>query len=108
MSGGELGMRISTAILAVILAASTPALAQSNVERALQNYRGMLAGKTQLYNLSPQERADVLELDRKLRSYQPIRKSETREQCKERLASASPTGLEEALLDLKCSQRPAG
>ena len=101
-------MRISKATLAVLLTVSAPAFAQSNVERALQSYKGMLTCQTHLYDLSPQELAAVLELDRKLRFYEPIRKSETIGQCKERLASASPTGLEEALLDLKCSQRPAG
>jgi len=32
---------------------------------------------------------------------------ETREECEERLGSQSPSHLEQALLDLKCSQRPS-
>ena len=101
-------MRLAAVALMVQLAVASPALGQADVDRAVHNYQLLLARQKQFYQLTPQERADVLELDRKLRSGETIRAKETKEQCIERLGSENPTHLEQALLDLKCSQRPAG
>ena len=78
------------------------------LDGALQNYRAVVAGQRQLSDLTPRERADLMELDRWLHSRDAIRPSETEDQCTERLSSKSPTDLEGALVDLKCSQRPVG
>lgn len=94
------------ALLSLPVLMSAPAVAQADLGRTLYNYQQMLAGRKQLHDLSPAERAALLELDRWLR-HEGIGPSETKEQCKERLRSGAPTKLEEALLDLKCSQRPS-
>jgi len=86
--------------------ASTPAFDPVRLQRALANYRAMLAGQKQLGDLNTPDRLDLLELERWLGSPGGIVPSETKQQCKERLGSKSPTQLEDALLDLKCSQRP--
>lgn len=96
---------IIMAALALNIAA-TPAVDPVRLQRALANYRAMLAGQKQLGDLSTPDRLDVLDLERWLRSPGGIVPSETKQQCKERLGSKSPTQLEEALLDLKCSQTP--
>ena len=86
--------------------AAAPAVGTSDLERALRNYRSMLAGQKQFWDLSAPERREVLELERWLGSHEGIAPSETKQQCEARLGSKSPTQLEGALLDLKCSQRP--
>ena len=95
-------------LLSLQVLMSSAATAQADLNRTLYNYQQMLAGQKQLHELSPAERAAILELDRWLRDHQGIGPSETKEECKDRLQSAAPTQLEQALLDLKCSQRPAG
>jgi hypothetical protein len=95
------------AALALNIASGAPPLRGTDLDRALRNYKAMLAGQKQLVDLPPRERRDVIELDRWLRSRDGIVPSETKEQCEERLASPSPSQLEEALLDLKCSGRPS-
>jgi hypothetical protein len=97
---------IIMAALALNFFAATPSFDALRFQRALANYRAMLAGQRELGELSTPDRVDVLELERWLGSRGGIVPSETKEQCKERLGSKSPTQLEEALLDLKCSQRP--
>jgi len=97
-----------TAALALNLVSVGPPFSGSELDRALRNYRALLAGQKQLTDFSLRDRRDVIELDQWLRSHEGIVPSETKEQCKERLASTSPSALEEALLDLKCSQRPSG
>ena len=98
--------------LAILLALAmqaliVPGLSGAAANRALANYRLMLAGQKQLSDFSGRERLELLELDRWLRSHEGIRQSETRQECMQRLASGKPTNLEAALLDLKCSQRPS-
>ncbi len=88
-------------------AAGGPTLRGVDVDTALRNYEAVLAGQKQLTDLTPKQRFDVIELDRWLRSQQGMPGPETKQQCKERLASETPTPLGEALLDLKCSQRPS-
>ena len=95
------------AALAWSATAAGPPLSGVDAQIALRNYEALLAGQVQLGNLSPKQRLDVIELDRWLRSQDGPAGPETKQQCKERLASRTPTRLEEALLDLKCSQRPA-
>lgn len=96
-----------TAAVAANVFASNPSFNSNQFERALQNYQAVLAGRKQLGDLNGPERRDVMELDRLLHSRKGIVPSETREQCMKRLGSDSASRLEKALLDLKCSQRPA-
>lgn len=98
---------LMTAALALDILSASPPLSGTDLDRALRNYRAILAGQTQLFNLTLRDRRDVIELDRWLRSQGRISPSETKEECKANLASESPSSLEEALLDLKCSQRPS-
>jgi hypothetical protein len=91
--------------LAANLAAG-PALTGPQMDRALRNYQAVLQGREQLVDLPLPERSEVIELDRWLRSREGIVPSETQRECKARIASGTPSQLEEALLDLKCSQRP--
>ena len=97
---------IIMAALALNFFAATPAFDPVRLQRALANYRALLAGQKQLGDLNTPDRLDLLDLERWLGSQGGIVPSETKQQCKERLGSKSPTQLEEALLDLKCSQRP--
>ena len=76
------------------------------VDQALSDYRAVVSGGLPLSDLPRRRRENVIELERLLNSTSGIGPSETQEECKTRLASASPSHLEEALLDLKCSQRP--
>ena len=99
---------IMITIIAVQSLVATAEPTRPRLDGALQNYRAMVAGQRQLRDLTPQERVDLLELDRWLHSHDAIRSSETEDECKARLSSKSPTALEGALLDLKCSQRPGG
>jgi hypothetical protein len=95
-----------TALALEILSAGPP-LSSPELQLAIRNYRAILAGQKQLVDLPLGQRRDVIELDQWLRSQRHgIVPSETKAQCKARLGSPSPTALEDALLDLKCSQRP--
>ena len=97
--------------LGMELLIATPAPPQPATERAISNYGLVLAGRRQLSELSLQERLELIELDRQLRAPQRALPSETRQECKDRLTSDTPSSLEGALVDLKCSQRsskPAG
>ena len=91
--------------LAVQLLAASPALPNPALGRAIVVYRQVLAGQRQVSDLTPQDRLALAALQRELRSEEGMTGAETREQCFERLGSKSPTALEKALLDLKCSQR---
>jgi hypothetical protein len=101
-------MLLMTAALALNLFGANPALAEAEFDHVVRDYRGILAGRIQLDHLPPQERLEIMQLADWDRSYQGIRPSETTQQCKKRLASPSASRLEEAVPDLKCSQRPAG
>ena len=97
---------IMTAALAFGAAAASPTPTGAGLSRAVHNYAAMLAGQRQLSDLSPRERLDVIELDRWLRSHDGKLPGQTKEQCRKELGSVTPTPLGDALLDLKCSQRP--
>lgn len=82
----------------------SPAWAQ--LDRARQNYLDLLSGRKQPHELSPQELHEVREFDAAVRAH-PNQRPNTRAECRERNASPRPiTPLEDAVLDLKCSQRP--
>ncbi len=93
--------------LGMELLIATPAPPQPATERAISNYGLVLTGRRQLSELSLQERLELIELDRQLRAHQGARPTETRQECKDRLTSDTPSSLEVALVDLKCSQRPS-
>ena len=96
------------AALAMHAVTASPVSTGSAGDQALSSSQALAAGQLQLGNLNQQERLDLLALDRWLRSQEGIRPSETRQKCIDRLISNTPTKLESALLDLKCSQRPEG
>jgi hypothetical protein len=84
----------------------SPAVAQLNYDRARQNYMDLLSGRKQPQDLSPRELYEVREFDAAARAF-PRQLPETKARCRERNASSQPTTpLEDAVLDLKCSQRP--
>jgi hypothetical protein len=98
---------LMVAALALEILTAGPPLTGPELQLAIRNYKAVLAGQKQLVDLPLGQRRDVIELDRWLRSQrQGIVPSETKAQCKTRLGSLSPSALEDALLDLKCSQRP--
>jgi hypothetical protein len=84
---------------------ATPRQPELAVEQAISNYGLVLAGKRQLGDLTQQERLELIQLDRQLRSHHEASPSETRQECKDRLTSDTPSSLEGALVGLKCSQR---
>jgi hypothetical protein len=98
---------IITAALALSALSASPRLTGAGLDRAVHNYEAMLAGQRQLGDLTPQERLEVIELDRWLRAHDGKLPVETKQECEKRLGSATPTPLGDALLDLKCSQRPS-
>lgn len=89
------------------LLTAAPAPPRPATEPAISNYGLVLEGRRRLGELSLQERSELIELDRQLRSHQGAGASETRQECKDRLTSDTPSSLEGALVDLKCSQRPS-
>ena len=94
------------AALVLDVLTGNPLLHGPGLDQALSDYRAVVSGGLQLSDLPSRRRKNVLELQRLLNSKNGLRASETQQECKERLASESPSRLEEALLDLKCSQRP--
>jgi hypothetical protein len=83
-----------------------PLLRGPDVDQALSDYRAVVSGGMPLADLPRRRRENVIELERLLNSTTGIGPAETQQECRDRLASQSPSQLEEALLDLKCSQRP--
>jgi hypothetical protein len=96
-----------TAAFALGALFADPPLSGGGLDRAVRNYQAMTTGQKQLGDLTPQEGSDVIELARWLREHPGAPPPDTREQCKKRLESVTPTPLGEALLELRCSQRPS-
>ena len=94
------------AALVLDVLTGNPFLRGPGLDQALSDYRAVVSGGLQLSDLPLRRRQNVLELERLLNSKNGIGASETQQECRERLASESPSALEEALLDLKGSQRP--
>jgi hypothetical protein len=95
------------AIAALAMFAAAPAPDTPQADRAVRNYETVLTGQKQLGDLTPPERLELIQLEEWIRLHDNVPPPETKEQCKDRLASDTPSHLEDALLDLKCSQRPA-
>ena len=89
---------------AALLAWSTAVAAES---RAEFNYRRLFSGEIQFAELSAQERLEIIELDRLLRSRAKDRENET-ERCwrRELDRNGSPSLLALQLIELRCGQRP--
>ncbi|HWI88393.1 MAG TPA: hypothetical protein VNS11_04030 [Sphingomicrobium sp.] len=96
---------IAVALVTEVLTGN-PLLRGPDVDRALSDYRAVVSGGLPLSDLPRRRRENVVELQRLLNNTRGVGVSETQQECRERLASKSPSQLEEALLDLKCSQRP--
>lgn len=74
-------------------------------QRAVENYRALANGQATLGDLTPQERADVAELDRRLREEEADLRT-PRERCiDEQVAhhGGSPSDLDWQVIDLACS-----
>ena len=98
--------RLSAAILSAALMLPAPVLAQLNIDRAQRNYMDLLSGRKQPHDLSARELYEVRQLAAAIRDH-PMQLPDTKAACRERNATSPPTTpLEEAVLDLKCSQRP--
>ena len=95
-----------TIAVAMDLLTGHPLLRGPEVDQALSDYRAVGVGSMPLSDLPRRRRENVVELESLLNSTTGIGPSETQQECRERLASQSPSQLEEAILDLKCSQRP--
>lgn len=98
---------LTTAILsAAALLMSAPAFAEFDYDRAQQNYMDLLSGKKQPHDLTPTELYDVRQFDAAVRAH-PKPLPDTKANCREHNATSQPPSpLEDAVLDLKCSQRP--
>ena len=95
------------AIAASLLAFPAPAAAQVDPARAIRNYQAVQSGQRPLSDLTPQERAEVAEVDRILRDRDRDRRTPA-QRCRDAARggnAAPPTPLEERLLDLRCSRR---
>jgi hypothetical protein len=100
-----MNVMIAVALVMDVLTGN-PLLRGPDVDQALSDYRAVVSGGMPLGDLPRRRRENVVELERLLSSTSAIGPSETQQECRDRLASQSPSQLEEALLDLKCSQRP--
>ena len=99
-------MRLAAAILSTALLISTPAAAHFDYNRAQQNYMDLLSGKKQPHDLTARELFEIRQFDAAVRT-NPKPLPDTRTNCRERNATSQPPSpLEDAVLDLKCSQRP--
>lgn len=99
---------LAAAALSAVLLLSAPAAAQYDYERARQNYLDLQAGRKQPQDLTPLELEELRRLDAAVRAgtdVRPIQLPDTKARCRERNATEHPSGLEEAVLSLKCSQR---
>lgn len=94
--------------LALLVAAllCAPAWAQIDLDRARQNYLDLLSGRKQPHELNARELQEVRQYDATVRTA-PTRPPDSKARCREQNATSQPvTPLEDAVLDLKCSQRP--
>jgi hypothetical protein len=92
--------------LGLALAASTGAAAQPRLDQAQLNYDALLRGTKQIGQLTPQEQADVVELDRRLRAQEPDRRSIS-QRCVDdevRRVDGRVSELTRRVIDMKCRQ----
>lgn len=94
------------AMIALNLLAGAPVLSGTASEKAVTTYQSVVSGQRQLSDLTPEERLELLQLQQLLQRGKSVGAAETKQQCEDRLGSRSPTELGQALLSLKCSQRP--
>ncbi len=102
MTGRSLA--ILTALLG--LAWQGPALAHDRFEAARMNYQAVVNGSKQIAELSPQELADINELDRRLRGQAPDNRT-TSQRCVDaeiKRADGAVTALARRVIDLKCRE----
>ena len=96
--------RVSFAFATLSLCA--PCTAQTSYDRAYSNYRAIASGQKSWHDLTPIEADEVRQLDAALRAV-PRLERDTRARCRMRNKTSDvPSTLEEAVLDLKCSQQP--
>jgi hypothetical protein len=97
---------VAVAIAVLGLAAPLAATTPDRLSQAQANYRAVVGGTKQIGDLSPQELADLAELDRRLRE----EKRDTRslsQRCIDdevRRAGGSPSTLERRIIDMKCRE----
>ncbi len=93
--------------LSVLLAASQFTFDPGAYQHALQNHRNLANGEIQLQDLTPLERAEIAEIDRRLRNSETDLRT-PRERCiDEQVAhhGGSPSALDREVIDLTCSGR---
>lgn len=88
--------------LAMLLATQVP----MNAVRARANYEALASGRITIGQLTPIERAEVIELDRRLRR-PALTSGVLDERCREQAAANAPamTRLDRAIIELKCPRR---
>lgn len=97
---------VAAAVFAMGVLAGPPASAQLNYDRARHNYWQLMSGQKQLHDLSPVELEEVRRFDAEQRG-EKLNGLDTKTECRDRnKTSETPSTLEEAILGLKCSQRP--
>ena len=98
-------MKILLAGLMLLLSASEAfAMGQADLERAIRNYRAVIEGRQRLQDLTPAERAEVEEIDRRVHDGQRPHGT-PEERCRERELNRSggaPSTLELELINLRC------
>jgi hypothetical protein len=95
--------RLSLGLMGLMLSTSM-AIAQSQMDRARSNYQAVVQGQKQVADLTPQERAEVAEIDRIARATKVDRRSSA-ERCRDeewKRTGGSPSELEQSVIDLKC------
>jgi hypothetical protein len=74
--------------------------------RAVRNYQAVAAGTIRFHDLTPQEQAEVAEVERLLRAQQAQDpKLSDGKRCRRAAESPAPTPLERAITNLICSGR---
>lgn len=91
-------------VMLLLAAPEAFAMGQADLERAIRNYRAVIEGRQRLQDLTPAERAEVEEIDRRVRDGRPPRGT-PEERCRERELNRSggrPSALELELINLRC------
>lgn len=93
--------------IAALMAASQFTFDPGAYQQALHNYRNLANGQIQLQDLTPRERAEIAEIDRRLRNAEADLRT-PRERCVDEQVAhhgGSPSTLDWEVIELACGGR---
>lgn len=97
---------VAAIVMAIGLGWQGGAAAQDRYPQTLQNYQAVINGTKQLGELSPQELADIAELDRRIRAQKPDTRTPSQRCVDDEIKRAGGTAsqLERRVIDMKCRE----